>query len=174
MSEQVIAGHLTLDELKKRMKDADCIEQLKRYQVVFMRLKEPLKPVAQIADLCGVSYKTVTQWTWIYNTEGPDALLLKGRGGRRNALMGEVQESTLLKELETKAEKGLIITAASVRQAAERLLGRKLPKDYAYDMLHRNKWRKIKPHTHHPKKDEAAQESFKKTSRTCWLPPERS
>lgn len=175
MPKRAIAGHLTQEELKARIKEADCLEQIKRYQVVLMRLRYPERPVAEVAGLCGVSYKTVTQWTWIYNAEGPDALLLKGgRGGRRNALMSEGQEDSMLEELKGKAEKGRIITVASVKQAAERLLGRKLPKDYAYDMLHRHQWRKIKPHTHHPKKDDAAQTAFKKTSRIFWLPPGKS
>jgi transposase len=170
-----MVAHLTQEELKRRIKDADCLEQIKRYQVVLMRLQYPERPVGEVAGLCGVSYKTVTQWTWLYNAEGPAALLLKGgRGGRRNALMSEAQESSMLEELRGKAEKGRIITVASVRQVAERLLGRKLPKDYAYDMLHRHQWRKIKPHTHHPKKDAASQEAFKKASRISWLPPERS
>jgi transposase len=171
----MMAAHLTQDELKQRIKDSDCLEQIKRYQVVLMRLQHPARAVGEVAGLCGVSYKTVTQWTWLYNAEGPEALLLKGgRGGRRNALMGEEQESSMLEDLRGKAEKGRIITVASVRQAAERLLGRKLPKDYAYDMLHRHQWRKVKPHTHHPKKDAASQEAFKKTSRIFWLPPGRS
>jgi hypothetical protein len=49
------------------------------------------------------------------------------------------QKDSILKELRGKARKGRITTVASARQAAERLLGRKRPKDYAYDTMAQRK-----------------------------------
>lgn len=169
-----IAMHLTVDELKSRMSDSDSLEQFRRYQVIFLRLSQPNLSVGQISDICNVAYRTVTQWTWLYNTGGPDKLVLSGRGGRRNAHLSEEAEKDLLVGLQEKAGKGQLITALKVKKAAEKVLGKPLPKDYAYDLLHRHGWRKIMPHTHHPKKSLKAQEAFKKTLRPFWLPPEKS
>ena len=173
-SGQIVEGHLSSEELHKRMTEADSIEQLRRYQVIYLRLSEPMMPVSKVAELCAVAYKTVTQWTWFYNKYGVEKYILSGKGGRRNCHLSEDAERDLLVQLSEKAAKGVIITALSVKRAAEKVIGHELPKDYAYDIMHRHKWRKIKPHTHHPKKNPEAQEAFKKTSRTCWIPPEIS
>lgn len=170
----VIRNILSADELQRRMKESDSIEQFKRYQVIFLRLTNPDMPVGQVAQTCGVAYRTVTQWTWYYNHSKIEDYLLAGRGGRRRSHLSEENEIKLLSCLCQKAEKGQIITVQAVRKAAEGAVGHELPKDYAYDLLHRHKWRKIMPHTHHPKKDAEKQEAFKKTSRTFWLPPEKN
>lgn len=171
---QVVSSHLSSEELHKRMMEADSIEQLRRYQVIYLRLTEPTMPVAKVARLCAVAYRTVTQWTWYYNKHGVEEYILSGKGGRRNFHLSEDAEKDLLVKISDKAVNGIIITALSVKRAAEKVLGHELPKDYAYDLMHRHKWRKIKPHTHHPKKNPEAQEAFKKTSRTCWISPETS
>lgn len=173
-SQDIVAAHMNQEELLLRMKKADCIEQLKRYQVIYLRLTNPDMSVSQIASLCGVAYRTVTQWTWYYNRHGAEKYMLSGKGGRRNAHLSEEEEISLLNTLHGKAEKGYIVTVQAVKKAAEKLIGHELPKDYAYDLLHRNKWRKIMPHTYHPNRDAEKQESFKKTSKSFWLPPEKS
>lgn len=164
--------HLNVAELEARLKETCSVEQFKRWQVILLRTKNPTMRVMDIASTCMVSYKTVTQWSWLYNTEGPEALILLGRGGRHRCLLSKAAESELLNGLRTKASAGHIVTALSVKQAAEKILGRELPKDYAYDLLHRHHWRKIMPHTHHPSGSAEAREAFKKTSRIFWLPPE--
>lgn len=171
-SGQVVLDHLSSEELHKMMAGADSIEQLRRYQVIYLRLTEPTMPVSKVANLCAVAYRTVTQWTWYYNKHGVDEYILSGKGGRRNFHLSEDAEKALLATLSEKAQKGFIITALAVKKAAEKLIGHELPKDYAYDLMRRHRWRKVMPHTHHPKKDPQAQEAFKKTSRPCWIPPE--
>ncbi len=173
-SGSVIADHLSVEELQVRMSGACSIDQFRRYQVIFLRLSEPELSVGKVAQLCAVAYRTVTQWTWQYNKFGPDEYILSGKGGRRRGLMPEHKEIALLARLSEKAQKGQVITALAVKKVAEKALGRDLPKDYAYDLLHRHRWRKIMPHTHHPKQNPETREAFKKTSRTCWLPPENS
>lgn len=170
----VISGSLSAEELQCRMKSADSIEQFRRYQVIFLRLTNPEMSVSQVANVCGVAYRTVTQWTWYYNHRQIEDYLLSGRGGRRNSHLSEKAEEALLSGLRDKAEKGQVITVQSVKKAAEKVLGHELAKDYAYDLLHRHHWRKIMPHTYHPQKDQSAQNTFKKTSRICWIPPENN
>lgn len=170
--EMVVAGHLRAEDLERKMKEAESIEQYRRWQVIFLRQSNPSMPVGKVAKLCAVAYRTVTQWTWLYNNNKPEDYVLSGRGGRRYGHLSEDAEIKLLQNLKEKAGKGHLITVLAVKKTAEKEVGHELPKDYAYDLLHRHKWRKIMPHTHHPKKDGQAQEAFKKTSRIFWLPPE--
>ncbi|MBN2643593.1 MAG: winged helix-turn-helix domain-containing protein [Victivallales bacterium] len=170
----VIASHLSENELSKRMKEAESIDQFRRYQVIYLRLTNPKMSLKQVASTCAVAYRTVVTWTWYYNKHGAEKYILSGRGGRRKAHLSEKKELKLLEKLSSKATKGQVITALAVKKAAEKEVGHELPKDYAYDLMHRHNWRKIVPHTHHPKKNAEAQQSFKKTSRPCWLPPEKN
>lgn len=171
-SDSLIVGHLSNEALEDRMKNADTIEQFRRWQVIFLRQNNPSMPVVQVAQICAVAYKTVTQWTWLYNHNKPDDYLLSGRGGRRYGHLSEDAETKLLDSLKEKAAKGHVVTVLAVKKAAEKEVGHELPKDYAYDLLHRHNWRKVMPHTHHPKRDEDAQEAFKKSFRISWIPPE--
>jgi len=169
-----MAKTLSVSELERKVKESDTIEQYRRWQVILLRTKNPEMSVKEVADFCQVAYKTVTQWTWIYRTGGADKLLLSGRGGRHHNLLSEQAETQMLSSLQEKAEAGHIVTALSVKQAAEKILGRAVNKDYAYNVLHRHGWRKIMPHTYHPKGDKDAREAFKKTSRIFWIPPNMS
>lgn len=170
----MIAEHLSLGELERRQKDASSIEQFRRWQVILIRVKNPSMSVREVAGICGVAYKTVTQWSWLYNTQGPENYILTGRGGRHRCHLSEEKEQQLLQSIQKKAGQGIIVTVQSVKKAAEKMIGRELPKDYAYDLLHRWGWRKVMPHTYHPDGDENTREAFKKTSRVCWRPPDRN
>jgi len=170
----MLAGHLSTEELGTRLKESCSIEQHRRWQVIYLRSKNPLMSVREVAEFCCVPYRTVTQWTWFYNTQGPEEYVLLGRGGRRNAHLSEEGERELLLEIESKAERGVIITVRTVKLLAEKKIGRELPKDYAYDLLHRNNWRKVKPHTHHPNGNKEVREAFKKSIRNSWLPAEKN
>ena len=165
---------LSVAELERKVKESDSIDQYRRWQVILLRTKNPEMSVKKVADICQVAYKTVTQWTWIYRTQGAEKLLLSGRGGRHHNLLSEQAETEMLSSLQEKAEAGHIVTALSVKQAAEKILGRAFNKDYAYNVLRRHGWRKIMPHTYHPKGDKDAREAFKKTSRIFWIPPDMS
>lgn len=169
----MIRPYLTLDEISFRMKESCSIDQFRRWQTIYLRLKTPSISVREVASICSVSYKTVVQWTWLYNTNGPDHYALVGRGGRRHFILSEAAELELFQSLEEKAGRGVIVTAHAVKCAAEVKVGHEVPKDYAYDLLHRNRWRKIMPHTYHPNGNEESRSSFKKTTRIYWLPPEK-
>jgi transposase len=97
--------------------------------------------------------------------------VLEGRGGRRFGLMSLEEEVKLLEELKPEAEKGRVIGAFAVRRQVENKLGKKVSKDYPYDLLHRHGWRKVVPRPEHPKADKKKQEDFKKTLRNCWKAP---
>lgn len=165
-------GHLSNETLAQRVREAVCLDQQRRWQVIYLRQTHPEMPVKNVAQACGVAYKTVTQWTWGYNKHGPLWLETKPRGGRRCGLMTPGQEAAFMDEMKARTHEASHVTAAKIKAAAEQRLGRALPKDYAYDLLWRHGWRKVMPHTHHPKADRQAQEAFKKNSRKFWMPPQ--
>ena len=169
-----IKKHLDDETLAQRVKESSCLEQQRRWQVIFLRQTQPGLPVKGVAQTCGVAYKTVTQWTWGYNKNGPDWLETKPRGGRRRGLMSAEQEAVFMERMGQNAKDASHVTAAKVKAAAERELGRPVPKDYAYDLMWRHGWRKVMPRTCHPKGDPQAREDFKKNSRKHWLPPPKA
>ena len=75
--------------------------------------------------------------------------------------------------MRNRAAKGEIVTAAKIRTAAENFLKHPVAKDFAYDLMHRQGWRKIMPRPEHPRQDKSKQEALKKTFRSYWAPPEK-
>jgi len=157
-----IKKHLSKTELAKRVREASCIEEQRRWQVILLRQSQPRMAVKDVALTCGVAYRTVTQWTWGYNKHGPKWLEVKPRGGRRRGLMSLAEEKEFMGEVFADAPSAAHVTAARVRAAAEKRLGHPVPKDYAYDLFWRHGWRKVMPRTEHPKRNKQAQEDYKK------------
>ena len=85
MRKAVIVSHLSSEELKKRMLASKCREQFQRWQVIFIMNTQKYR-AKEAAELVGVSQGTVYQWIHFYNQNGPDALILGGRGGRTGGL----------------------------------------------------------------------------------------
>ncbi len=165
-----IKPHLSLCQIKEKMNFSKNVWQFKRWQVIHFRLTEEDWNADKISKVLGIKKTTVFQWVCNYNRFGAEAYELKGRGGRRNALMSLEEECTILENLKDQSEKGKIITAQLIRESVQTYLKRSVSKDYAYDLLHRNKWSKTMPRPYHPKKDIKAQKAFKKTSLFCWHP----
>lgn len=170
MRKAVIVSHLTPEELKERMLASKDREQFQRWQVIFMMNTQKYR-AEEVAELVGVSKGTVYQWIHLYNHKRPDALTLEGRGGRTGGLFTWEEEEALLSEISEKAMQGLVVIAHPIREYVERKLGRAVSKDYAYDLLHRHRWRKVSPRPEHPKVNKEEQEEFKKNSLSSWRPP---
>jgi transposase len=152
------------------MSQAESKEQFQRWQIIYLIKTKGLTP-ADAADTVGVTTGTVHQWVHLYNKNGPDGFILKGRGGRRSSYLTLDQETELLNEFASDAEKGLIITAWDVQKRIENKLGMKVSDDFVYDLFNRNGWRKVVPRPRHPKSKEEAQDEFKKNSQRLWMPP---
>ncbi len=174
MRKSEIKEYLSENKIKKKIKKTKDVWQLKRWQVIYFRMVEKDWDAQKIADVLSIKKNTVFQWVWKYNKYGPQEYERKARGGRRNAHMSLEEEKEILESIRKKAEKGKVITAQIVTMEAEKYLKRILSKDYAYDLLHRHKWSKIKPRPYHPKRNIAKQESFKKTLKLSWEPPKQN
>jgi transposase len=173
MRKAAIVSHLKPEELKARMRSSQSREQFQRWQAIYMMSTQKYG-AEEVAELIGVTKGTVYQWVHTYKHNGPEALILHGRGGRTGGLLTWEEEESLLNELSEKAKRGLVVIAQPIRNYVERKVGHAVSKDYAYDLLHRHGWRKVSPRPEHPKAHKEHQEEFKKNFRTSWMPPQKA
>lgn len=89
-------------------------------------------------------------------------------GGRRRQVLSVEQEAQFLEPWIEKAEAGGVLVVPPIHAALEQRLGRSVAASTVYRMLARHGWRKVTPDTCHPKRDEQAQEEFKKNSLKRW------
>ena len=75
------------------------------------------------------------------------------------------EETKFISSYVSDAKKGHIVTAGKIKEDFEKKVGKQVCKTSIYRLLERHNWRKIVPRSFHPKKDEQAQEDFKKTSK---------
>ena len=169
MNKTRLRSHLSHNEIRERMLGTKDRAQFQRWQTIYL-LDSGLKAKV-VSEYVGVSKGTVHQWVFRYNHEGPEALVLHGRGGRRYGLMRIEEETKFLEDLRDYAEKGQIVGAFAIRRHVEKRLGKKVSKDYLYDLLHRHGWRKVVPRPEHPEVDTEKQKEFKKNFRKRWRPP---
>lgn len=122
---------------------------------------------AEAASACGMDRQTLRDWVHRFNTEGLEGLADKARPGRSPALsdkqMAELKQIVLTGP--DLARDGVVrwrccdlqgVIAARFGVAVhERTVGK---------LLRRLRLTRLQPRPHNPKRDEAAQELFKKTS----------
>lgn len=122
----------------------------------------------KVAEILDVSTQAVWLWIRQYNTQGPDGLKRKGRGGRRWAFLTAQQEAELLKPFIQKAREGRPPRPAQIKQLIEQKLQRKVSAPYIYRLLHRHGWAEIIAQSKQSVLPEPLPDNFKKFSRP-WL-----
>jgi transposase len=162
-----IRPHLTIDEIEKRRDSTKHAQQYKRWQVIWLAA-QGIGRTEAIARSVGIPPKTVSNWISLYNTRGPEAYVLKPRGGSRRRLFSDVQEQEFLAHLEEEAARGEITTLRQVHPRIEAHFGRKVGKGFARRMVRRHTWRPVMPRPEHPRKNAQEQEDFKKNFRTWY------
>lgn len=120
--------------------------------------------VPAVARMLFVSPRSVSRWLETYDADGPAALGVQPRGGRRDAHLTHAAEAALLATFHDRALRGEIVTATTLQHAIEQVVGHAVSTSYLWDLLHRHAWRKLAPRPHHPKADPARQARFKKFS----------
>jgi len=171
MRKAILVNHLNQNEIRKRMGESKDREQFQRWQSIFLTSKG--LQADTIAEYIGTTKGTVHQWVFQYNHNGPDGFLRQGRGGRRFGFLTLGEEAALLESMQSTAERGRVVTAFAIRVQIEEKVGKRVSKDYLYDLLHRHGWRKVMPRPQHPKADKEKQEEFKKNFRSWWQPPSK-
>ena len=106
MKRTELVSHLSSEELKKRMLATKSREQFQRWQVIYM-MSLGKYYAEEVATLVGITQGTVYQWVYHYNHQGPDSLILEGRGGRRGGLLSWEEEVSLLADISKEASSGL-------------------------------------------------------------------
>ena len=156
------AAHLTIEEVKNRMRTAPRLLYRQRWLIIYNALVQPRK-AEEIARHCGVSKATVHQVISTYNRLGVVAVETPGKGGRRHQYLTREEEEQFLTPFFARAEAGEIATVREIWQAFETRVGHHVDDSTIYRLLDRHGWRKLMPRPRHPKADPQAQKQFKKT-----------
>ncbi len=158
------ASHLSIDEVKERMKTERRPWVRQHWWIIYNALVGPRK-AEEIALHTAISATTVHRVIARYNRLGPSAIELSEKGGRRHEYLTLEQEQACLEPFFVRAERGEIATVEQIQQAFEAEVKQKVHVNTIYRLLHRHGWRKLAPRSRHPKANQQEQDAFqKKTS----------
>jgi transposase len=132
------------------------------HPVVLLRESGMTQPA--IAEAMGVSLSTVNRAHMAYDHGGLKALKPKQIGGRQRENMTLAEEKALLTRFAKAAGAGEMLNIHDLKAAYEKAIGHETSNSTIYNLLARHSWRKLMPRPFHPKRDLAAQNSFKKTA----------
>ena len=161
------ANHLTLEQVKEKMKESKDTRQLVRWQIVYTALLQPRK-AEDIATCVGVSTSHVQKIISRYNREGIQSIEIKKCGGRYHDYLTKEEEKEFLAPFFKRASLRELTTTREIHRAYEQQIGHHVHETMIYRLLERHGWRKLLPRSQHPKADVQAQEAFKKTSPHPW------
>ena len=156
------AAHLSIEEVKSRLKTDPRLWCRQRWLIIYNALVEPRK-AEEIARHCGTSKATVHEVISTYNRLGVAAVETPGKGGRRRQYLTLQAEEEFLAPFFVRAQAGEIATTAEIWSTFETHVGHEVDDSTIYRLLHRHGWRKLMPRPRHPQADPTAQEHFKKT-----------
>jgi transposase len=162
-----VASHLSVDEVKERMKRETRAFVRQRRWIIYNVLVAP-REAQEISLHTGVSVTTVHRVIATYNRLGPGALETSGKGGRRYQYLTLQKEQAFLAPFFKQAECGEIATVAQIQHALEEQVGHEVDNSTIYRLLKRHGWRKLMPRPRHPKTDPQIQEQFKKNFQRRW------
>ena len=123
----------------------------------------------EAARVCGMDRQTLRDWIHRYNKEGVDGLADRARSGRP-ASLSWVEQGKLASWVEEGADlarDGVVrFRRADLRNRIATEFGVELHERSVGKLLRRLDFRRLSARPQHPQSDPAAQEAFKKTSRT--------
>jgi transposase len=153
--------HLSIGDFNVCIKECKDKNKLQKIMAIFLYRIEK-KPAKEVALIVHTSPNNIYQWAHKYKKYGIVGLEPKARGGRKRQVMTLEEEKAVLNEVVEDSNKGLIVIANRLQKIAEARAGKKVFKYYAYSLLKRHNWRKIKPRPKNPKSSKEVQEQFKK------------
>lgn len=164
--------HLSEEDIKKITFSQKSAKDFQDWQIIYLIQINKNKKAEEIAELLGVNVYKIYDRIELYNKYGKEWKNIKKWGGRRKetSYLSLEDEMGFMEDLNDKAIKGFILTAADIRKQVESKVGHKVSDDYIWDLFKRQGWSKKSPMPKHPKSDKEKQESFKKNSRKAWMP----
>jgi transposase len=156
----VKCGHDQVRRLKKALQREK--DPLVRQRIQMVLLREDGKTQPEIAELTGTSLSTVNRAHMAYDNGGVSALRPKPKGGRRRENMTLEEERKFLAQFAKAAGAGELLNIRELKIAYEEKIGHPTSDSTIYNLLARHEWRKLMPRPFHPKRDEEAQEAYKK------------
>src|SRR6266705_1162899 len=133
------ASHLSVDEVKERMKTERRAWVRQHWWIIYNALVAPRK-ADEIALHTGVSPTTVHRVIARYNRFGPAVIEHSAKRGRHHEYL----------------------TLEQIQQALEAQVNHEVHVNSIYRLLHRHGWRKLAPRSRHPKANQEEQDAFQK------------
>jgi len=152
-----------IKELEKLISNTKDVDKLKHIQAVYLKVSKDMK-ADDIAKVTGFSTGHIWHIHSIYRKFGSKSFELGKRGGRYHSNISIEQERSMLSKIENMGDCGRILEIGPIKKLYEDIAGKKVHKTVVYRMLARHNWRKITPRPSHPKNNNEAMETFKKTS----------
>ena len=156
-------GYEVLDTAKAIMKITKSADDLRVCQAVIFPLEYGLSTMETAAAI-GRSIRWTTQARNRFIKEKGLGDKPK-RGGRHQANLTKEEEQEFLAPFFEKAKNGGILVVNDIHTALEEKLGRHVALASAYNLLHRNGWRKLAPDKRNIASDAEAQKNWKKNFR---------
>lgn len=152
--------HLSIGDFIVYIKECKDKNECQKLRAIFL-YRVQKKSAKEVALTMHTSINNVYQWAHKYKKHGIAGLETKTKGGRKRAVMNLADERAIIDEIAEDSSKGLIVIASKIQELAEKRAGKKIFKNYAYSLLKRHDWRKIKPRPKNPKSSTEIQEEFK-------------
>lgn len=165
-----LIAHLNDKQLKDQLTATLGKAEFARWQILYLIQVGKVDRAETITPIVSLSRSSIYKIVEEYNKQGISSIKYTPKGGRHRYLLSLEEEAALLRKIEQEASKGLIKTANDIRALVEAKVGKGVSDDYLWDLLKRNGWKKKMPRPHHPKRNQAEQQEYKKNSPSVWHP----
>lgn len=169
-----VEPHDTAEQLADRIR-AQPVARIAR-RLMAVRLAMLGQAARRIVPQVLLSERQIYAWVARYNAEGAAALADRAGRGRKGPLTA-AQEARLKERLRagpTAADGVCTLRGEDVRRILREEFGVARSLQAVYDLLHRLGFEVLRPRPRHPAADAAAQEAFKKVSRSGSPPSRRT
>ena len=151
-----------LEQLLELQNQVKSVREWKRLEAVWLREKLGLSGT-EVAEALNYRLQTVHAIWHFWRREQEGLFHHPAPGGRKHAYLTQAEEKAFLASFFQKAEVGVIVTIAEIKEAYEKRVDKQVPASTIYRLLDRHGWRKIAPRKRHPKSNVEQQKQAKKT-----------
>ena len=167
-----LKSHLSTAEISQKLAGSSSVRIAGYWQIILSLSFNPGRKAEEYAMFLGKTKSQVYKIVELYNKHGAGFVDRLRWGGRREQIsyLSLEREAGFINSLSERASKGEILTAKHIKKEVESTVGHRVSDDYIWDLFKRHEWKKKMPRPEHPKKDQQAQDAFKKNSLKYWHP----